>query len=259
MTRKSPFIAGNWKMHTDRDGARKLAADLGAQLGRVENAEVGLFPPFPFLTDVAEIAAAHGYSVGGQNLYAEPKGAFTGEVSGPMLTSAGCRYVILGHSERRHILGETDEVVAKKVRAALDAGLDPILCVGEKQEERESGRTDEVISGQTEAVIATLSADDFARLTLAYEPVWAIGTGLTATPDQAREAHATLRARLEARFGADAAKACRILYGGSVKPGNAAELMGQDEIQGALVGGASLEAESFAAIVRGALDGVGTA
>lgn len=240
-------------MNTDRDGANRLVAQLGTDLGTVEGVEVGLFPPFPFLVQVGELASRHGYSFGAQDLYFEAGGAFTGEVSGGMLASVGCQYVIVGHSERRHVLGETDDIVARKTRAAVTAGLGPIICVGETLEEREAGTADSVVVRQTAAAIDGLSAEEFATVTIAYEPVWAIGTGLTATPDQARDAHATIRALLIEKYGEEAARACRILYGGSVKPDNVSELMAQEEIQGALVGGASLKADSFAAIVRGAL------
>ncbi len=255
------FIAGNWKMHTDRDEAKSLATSLGEQLqsegsspaDRSSRVEVGLFPPYPFLCDVGEIAERFGFRLGAQDMYFEPVGAFTGEVSGAMLASTGCRYVILGHSERRHVLGETDEIVARKVRAALASGLAPVICVGETIEQREAGNTEDVLRTQIESAVDGLSENDFEKVTVAYEPVWAIGTGHTATPDQASDAHAFLRTRLADRFGADAASACRILYGGSVKPDNAKTLLAQDEIQGALVGGASLQAASFADIVRAAL------
>lgn len=251
------FIAGNWKMHTDRNEAKSLATALGEQLqgegDLAGNVEVGLFPPFPFLCDVGTIAERFRFSLGAQDMYFEPVGAFTGEVSGAMLVSAGCRYVILGHSERRHVLGETNDVVARKVRAALATGLAPVLCVGETIEQREAGQTESVLRSQLESAVDGLSAEEFSKVTVAYEPVWAIGTGLTASPDQARDAHAFLRTRLADRFGQDAASGCRILYGGSVKPDNAKTLLAQEEIQGALVGGASLQAASFADIVRAAL------
>jgi len=253
MDRESlPLIAGNWKMHTDREGAHRLAEGIAGEIGRPEGVEVALFPPFPFLADVGAVAEQSGYALGAQNLFHESEGAFTGEVSGAMLASIGCRYVIVGHSERRHLLGETDGDVARKITAALDAGLAPVVCVGETKEQREADETDAVVRGQIDAATDGLSGDRFARITVAYEPVWAIGTGLTATPDQAREVHASIRARLAERFGSETAARCRILYGGSVKPGNIRDLMAQEGIEGALVGGASLDAGSFAEIIRGA-------
>ncbi len=245
-----PFLAGNWKMHTDRDGARQLADAVAASVGGNVDADVAFFPPFPFLAEVAPIAERAGFILGAQDLHHEIEGAFTGEVSGPMLRSVGCTAVLVGHSERRHIFGETDEVVARKTRAALDAGLRPIVCVGETREEREAGATEATVLRQIRAALDPLEDTEIAQVTVAYEPVWAIGTGLTATPDQADEVHATLRRWLDERFGAERAGACRILYGGSVKPGNVAELMSRDGIQGTLVGGASLDADSFAELVR---------
>jgi len=255
-----PFLAGNWKMHTDREGARRLAETIAASIGGDSagagpsgdgsGVDIALFPPFPFLADVATVAERHGFVLGAQNLHAESEGAFTGEVSGPMLRSVGCTAVLVGHSERRHLFGETDDTVAAKTRAALGAGLRPIVCVGETREQREAGTTEATVLRQIRAALEPLPDADIDRVTVAYEPVWAIGTGLTATPDQAAEVHATLRRWLDERFGPEASAACRLLYGGSVKPDNVSELLSRDEIQGALVGGASLDAASFAELVR---------
>jgi len=247
-----PLIAGNWKMFTDRASASRLAAAIGEAVGRETRVEVGLFPPFPFLAAVREVTDRLGYALGGQDLYVEAEGAFTGEVSGMMLRSVGCRYVLVGHSERRHILGEDDDFTARKLRAALAANLRPILCVGETLDERDAGSTVDVVRRQIETALLELEPRAIDAITLAYEPVWAIGTGRTATPEQAVEVHAEIRALLGKRFGTEATAQCRILYGGSVKPDNIEELMAREEIQGALVGGASLQAESFASIVRGA-------
>ena len=248
------LVAGNWKMNTNLAEAVRLSSEVARAVdGDNDSVTVAICPPFISLEAAAEIIRDTPVRLGAQTMHAEESGAFTGEVSAPMLASVGCHYVILGHSERRHVLGETDEVVARKVRAALATGLAPVLCVGETIEQREAGHTESVLKTQIESGVDGLSAEEFSKVTIAYEPVWAIGTGLTATPDQARDAHAFLRTRLADRFGQDAAAGCRILYGGSVKPDNAKTLLAQDEIQGALVGGASLQAASFADIVRAAL------
>jgi triosephosphate isomerase len=204
------------------------------------------------LDAVKAVVAGTGVGLGAQNLYPEPKGAFTGEVSAAMLVDVGCRYVILGHSERRHILGETDADVNRKVRAALAAGLVPIVCVGERLAEREAEQTAAVIRRQFEGSLADVPPDDFARLVIAYEPVWAIGTGRTATPEQAEEVHGDLRKVIGARYNAEVAATVRIQYGGSVNAQNAAQLLAQPNVDGALVGGASLKADDFLAIVAAA-------
>ncbi len=245
---RTKLIAGNWKMNKDREGARALAADIVAGLGRDLDAEVGLFPPAPFLADVVDAvrgAAPRPVHVGAQNAHFEASGAFTGEVSVGMIRSTGARWVILGHSERRHVFGETDELVGKKVRAALDGELTPILCVGETIEEREADRTDEVVLRQLRAGLDGLSADHIGAVVIAYEPVWAIGTGKTATPQQGEEVHRTIRSEIEKLAGAPVAASVRILYGGSVKPENVKALLSEPDIDGALVGGASLDAGSF--------------
>jgi triosephosphate isomerase len=246
------FIAGNWKMNLDKAAAVDLAAAVAKAAQRVDGVDLAVCPPAVYLDAVAGAVAGSHVGLGAQNMYHEPKGAFTGELSAAMLLDVGCRYVILGHSERRHVLGESDESINKKVLAALEAGLTPIVCVGELLEEREAGQTGEVIRRQFDGSLAGLSGGQLASLVIAYEPVWAIGTGKTATPDQAEEVHLDLRKIMAERYNDEIAQAVRIQYGGSVKPGNAAELLGQPNIDGALVGGASLDVESFMGIVAGA-------
>ena len=207
-------------------------------------------PPFTNLAAAVKAAEGSRISIGAQNLYWAKEGAFTGEISAPMIEAAGCSHVIIGHSERRHYFGETDESVLKKTIAALEAGLTPIVCVGERLEEREANRTESVLIEQFEKGIRGLSGDQFARIVIAYEPVWAIGTGKTATPEIAADAHRVIRAQVGTAFGQEAAQQVRILYGGSVKPDNTKVLMGQQEIDGVLVGGASLDPASFASIVN---------
>ena len=214
------------------------------------HAEVVVCPPFVDLTAAVESAKGSNIEIGAQDVFWLKEGAYTGEVSAGMLTAAGCRWVIIGHSERRQYFGETDETVFKKTTAALEAGLKPIVCVGERLEQRESGSTEAVLAAQFADGVAKLDSDPFARIVIAYEPVWAIGTGKTATPEIAADAHRFLRGQVRARYGADSAAACRILYGGSVKPDNVKGLMAQPDLDGALVGGASLDAASFASIVN---------
>lgn len=254
---RSRVIAGNWKMHKTPSEAQAFARELLAQLGaapRPEGVEVVLCPPFPALTAVHAEIERSGLGawvrLGAQDLYWERQGAFTGEVSGPMLADAGCRYVIVGHSERRHLLGESDEWVARKLRAALESGLTPILCVGETLEERRQGLTETVVSRQLETALEGLAAGAVAGVVVAYEPVWAIGTGENATGEEAhRVIDGVIRSRVRARFGEEAAGRLRIQYGGSVNPANIGEFMAYPSIDGALVGGASLKVDSFTAIV----------
>lgn len=248
---RKPFVAGNWKMNLDRKQALELATQLknGSLPAHVETA---ICPPSVYLDAVAQVIQDSPIGLGAQNLYHESSGAFTGEISGGMLKDVGCQYVILGHSERRHILGETDEDVQRKVLAALGCGLIPIVCLGETLEQRESGRTLDVIKQQFEGSLGGLDADQMGQTVIAYEPVWAIGTGKVATPDQAEAVHADLRKLMESHYNKQVAEMVRIQYGGSVKPDNAAELLGQPNIDGALVGGASLDANSFLAIVGAA-------
>jgi len=246
---RRPLIAGNWKMHKTLAEARALVDGIRAGLGDAA-VDVLVAPPFTALGVVVEVARGSAVAVGAQNVHWERQGAFTGEVSPAMLREAGCSHVIIGHSERRQLFGETDDGVAKKAAAALAAGLVPIVCVGETLDERESDRTMEVVERQVERALRELSPDAVAGLVIAYEPVWAIGTGRAATPDQAQEVHAGIRGLVARSHGDPVAASVRIQYGGSVKPQNAAEIMTQPDIDGALVGGACLEAESFLEIVR---------
>ena len=246
------FVAGNWKMYTSRGEAIALVKGLAGLKGR-KGLEVAVCPPFVYLPTVVEAVRGTTLKVGAQNCYIEPKGAFTGEVAPQMLVDVGCEYVILGHSERRHVLGETDALIAKKVVAALAAGLKVILCVGELLAERESGSTQDVVRRQVEAGLFGLTAEQMKNVTVAYEPVWAIGTGKTATPEDANEVHSFIRKLAAGKFGSEVAGELTIQYGGSVKPENAFDLLSQSDIDGALVGGASLKADSFAGIVEGAV------
>jgi len=253
---RRPFVAGNWKMNLDRRGSVGLAADVTRLLGawdRRGEVEVAVCPPSCYLDAVARAVDPAVLGVGAQNMYHQPDGAYTGELSAAMLLDVGCKYVILGHSERRHILGETDEDVNRKVKAALAAGLVPIVCVGETLDQREAGKTLDVIRAQFAGSLDGLTADEMKGLVIAYEPVWAIGTGKTATPDQAEQVHLDLRKIMADCYNREVAETVRIQYGGSVKPDNAAELLAKPNIDGALVGGASLKADAFLAIVRGAV------
>ena len=245
---RKPLIAGNWKMNTNSETATALARSISDQSPGSGAVELLVCPPFCYLNTVAAILNGGSVLWGAQNMYHEANGAFTGEVSAAMLKDCGATHVILGHSERRHILGETDEAVNKKAHAAHKAGLVPIVCVGELLSEREAGQTAAVIRRQFEGSLAGLSAELMATTVIAYEPVWAIGTGKVATPQQAEEVHADLRKLIAERYNAETADQVRILYGGSVKPDNAAELLSQPNVDGALIGGASLKADDFLAI-----------
>ncbi|NND70653.1 MAG: triose-phosphate isomerase [Rhodothermales bacterium] len=247
------LIAGNWKMNTDRHAAAVLAAGVVEASGGVSEVDVVICPPAISLDAV--FGEIHGTSVkmGAQNVHSADSGAFTGEVSVEMLKSVGCRYVIVGHSERREYFCETDESVNAKVKQAVAHGLVPIVCVGEKLSERDSGRASDVVTRQVNAGLADVKISAADELVLAYEPVWAIGTGRTASPEQAQEIHALIRKLLVEHFG-DAGKDVRILYGGSMKPANAADLLQQTDVNGGLIGGASLVADQFDAIVRAAVD-----
>lgn len=247
---RTKFVAGNWKMYTTAKSARDLASALRAGLGAETRVEVAVCPPFPWLTVVAEALRGSPIALGAQNLYPEKEGAFTGEVNPQMLLDAGCKYAIVGHSERRHVLGEKDDLINRKVRFALAAGLSVIFCVGEKLEERDGNQTEAVLDNQLTWGLRNVPASQLGNLVVAYEPVWAIGTGRNATPEQAQQAHVFLRWRFGQLYDAGAAQALRIQYGGSVKPENARELLAQPDVDGALVGGASLKAESFLAIIR---------
>jgi triosephosphate isomerase len=245
------FIAGNWKMNLDRAGAVALATEIAGRAENFPGVDLAVCPPFVYLEAVRGALGNSSVGLGAQNMYHLASGAFTGEVSPTMLKDVGCRYVILGHSERRHVFNESNADVNKKVIAALAHGLVPIVCVGEQLAEREAGRTREVIREQFEGSLAGVTAEQMPGLVIAYEPVWAIGTGKVATPEQAEVVHAGLRKMLETRYNVDVAAAVRIQYGGSVKPDNAAELLAQPNIDGALVGGASLKAADFVGIVAG--------
>ncbi|MHB1844494.1 MAG: triose-phosphate isomerase [Deltaproteobacteria bacterium] len=247
---RKPVMAGNWKMFKTASEGTALARELRPKVSMIHDVEIVVCPPFCTIPSVIQALAGSNVAVGAQNLHWEAQGAFTGEVSGPMLADAGCRWVIVGHSERRQLFGETDESVQRKAKAALAHGLRPIVCVGETLAERESGRTLEVISRQVDGALLGLSATEVQSLVVAYEPVWAIGTGKTATSAQAEEVHAAIRSQVGKRHGQPVALGLRILYGGSVKPENVKELMAEPDVDGALVGGASLTAEAFSAIVR---------
>ena len=249
---RRPFIAGNWKMNLNRADSVKLAAALAEKVGANSAVEVAVCPPSVYLDAVSGALKGSAVGLGAQNAYHEPKGAFTGELSAAMLVDIGCKYVILGHSERRHILRESNQDVNRKVRAALAAGLTPIVCVGELLAERDAGQTRDIVQEQLSGSLAGLSDADVAKIVIAYEPVWAIGTGRTATPAQAEEVHADLRRMLATRYNPEVAVAVRIQYGGSVKADNAAELLAQPNVDGALVGGAALDAAGFLAIVGSA-------
>ena len=247
---RKPVIAGNWKMYKTRGETRAFFDAFKPLVANSHHCEIVVAPPFTALETAIAAARESAISIAAQNLHWEKEGAFTGEVSARMLVDAGCRGVIIGHSERRQYFGETDEWVNRKTRAALAAGLTPIVCVGETLAERESKQTQAILKRQFEGGMAALTRDDFSRILIAYEPVWAIGTGRTATPEIAAESHRYIRDLAAARFTPEWASAVRILYGGSVKPDNIKGLMAQVEIDGALVGGASLDAQSFASIVN---------
>jgi triosephosphate isomerase len=246
---RRPFIAGNWKMNLDRKGAVALAREVASQAKRFDYVELAVFPPSVYVDAVAQVLQGTPVGWGVQDVYHRSNGAFTGEISVAMLQDLGCRYAILGHSERRQFLGETDEEVNRKLLAVLAGGLTPIVCVGERLEQRESGQTLEVIRRQVEGSLAGLSAEQMGRVVIAYEPVWAIGTGKTASPEEAEEVHLALRNILEERYNKQIAESVRIQYGGSVKADNAAKLLAQPNIDGALVGGASLKGGEFLGIV----------
>ncbi len=250
---RRPIVAGNWKMNKTVAEAQALVRELRGMVSMVrDRVEVVVAPPFTAIAPVVKALEDSNVQVAGQNCHWEPSGAYTGELSAGMLKEAGCRYVILGHSERRQYFGETDETVNKRAGAVVKEGLIPILCVGETLGEREANRTLEVVGRQVKGALQGFSAAEVATFVLAYEPVWAIGTGKTATSDQAQEVHAFIRRTLAELYDAGTADKVRIQYGGSVKPDNAAELLGRPDIDGALVGGASLKAGDFAAIVKAA-------
>ena len=254
---RKKFVAGNWKMNLDMSSAGQLAAGLKEQLPQLKAGtqpslcDVAVFPAFVHLSAVAKNVKGSDIALGAQDVYFEPNGAYTGQVSVEMLKDLGCRYVIVGHSERRHVMKESDDLVNRKLLAAIKGGLEVILCIGELLEEREANQMETVIERHLRTGLAGVNPGQMAGVTIAYEPVWAIGTGKTATPQQAQEAHAFARGVLADMFDDSIAQATRIQYGGSVKPDNAATLMGQPDVDGALVGGASLKVDDFVAIVRG--------
>ncbi len=243
-------MAGNWKMYKTPAETHAFFETFKPLVAGADHCDIVICPPFPDLHAAIKEAQGSNVAIGAQNLYWGREGAVTGEVSGHMLQAIRCEYVIIAHSERRQYFGETEADVVRKTQAALEFGLRPIVCVGERLEERESGRTEDILAEQFDGGIAPLSPEDFAKIVIAYEPVWAIGTGKTATPQIAADAHLLIRKKVAARFGDEAAKAVRILYGGSVKPDNVTRLMTEEEIDGALVGGASLDPNSFAKIVK---------
>jgi triosephosphate isomerase len=246
---RTPFIAANWKMYKTVHEAVAFVKELRAMVKDVHDVEIVIAPPFTSLRSVAEAAHASNVGVAAQNLYWEREGAFTGEVSAPMIKEAGAEYVVIGHSERRRLFGETDQTVNRKLNAALAAQITPIVCIGETLEEREGEQTLAVLDRQIKDGLDGLSADQIGALVIAYEPVWAIGTGRNATPQQAGDAHAHIRGRLRQWFGGAAADQCHVIYGGSVKPDNIRELSSMRDVDGALVGGASLDVRSFFEIV----------
>jgi triosephosphate isomerase len=247
------LIAGNWKMNTTRSAGVALACELAAVAAQTEEGvEVLVCPPYPYLIPVGEKLSGSAVHLGAQDVYFEAPGAFTGEVAVEMLKDCGCRYVILGHSERRHVMDETDAVINRKVRAAISGSLTAVLCVGELLSERQSGQTEEVLDHQMEGGLSGVSEAEAASVVIAYEPVWAIGTGVTATPEQAESAHEHLRKWLARRYTPAFSEKTRILYGGSVKADNAETLLSQPNVDGALVGGASLKAASFVPIIEAA-------
>jgi triosephosphate isomerase (TIM) len=249
-SKRRRVIAGNWKMYKTLADTRAFFSAFAPLVANAKHCDIVIAPPFTAIPTAVEAAKNTSIAIAGQNLHWEKAGAFTGEISPNMLVEAGCRYVIIGHSERRQYFGETDESVAKKTKAALAAGLTPIVCVGETLAHREVGHTEQVCKIQFLGGPGALTSEEFSRILIAYEPVWAIGTGRTATPEIAAEVHRFLRRCAAERFSASQASALRILYGGSVKPDNIKGLMAQEELDGALVGGASLDAKSFAAIVN---------
>ncbi|TFG47450.1 MAG: triose-phosphate isomerase [Candidatus Brocadiia bacterium] len=252
---RKPFVAGNWKMNMNTLSSAKLAEGVRAGTNGVAGSkvDVALIPPFVYIPAAVNALRATDIAVGAQDVYFETEGAFTGEISPAMLKDIGCTYVLCGHSERRHVIGETDEMINKKVTAAINGGLLPILCVGELLQERQAEKTEEVVVRQIKKGMAGLSPEKASAVTIAYEPVWAIGTGLTAPPAQAQDVHKLIRNLIADMYGRELADDIRIQYGGSAKPSNAAELMAKEDVDGLLVGGASLKSDEFNAIIIAAL------
>lgn len=247
---RKPIIAGNWKMHKNMSEAKALAAGIVEKIKESKGIQIVLCPPFTALGAVAEAIKGSNVELGAQNCHYEDKGAFTGEIAVPFLIDAGCKYVIIGHSERRQYFNENDALINKKIKKALSSGLIPIFCIGETLGERQKEQTFDVLKRQVLHGLQEINLSDPLKLVVAYEPVWAIGTGMTASKEQAQEAHRYIRDLLAGLWGSETAEKVRIQYGGSVKPDNISELMAQDDIDGALVGGASLEIDSFARIIN---------
>lgn len=247
---RKPFIAGNWKMNTNGESANALAAGLAKEIGDIDTVDVAVCPPYVYLQSVAAQLSSSNIAMGAQNVYFEASGAYTGEISCDMLKDVSCTYAVIGHSERRHVIGETDELINQKVSVAIASGLLPILCVGELLEEREAEKTDDVVTNQVKKGLAGINAEKVLAVTIAYEPVWAIGTGLTATSDQAQQVHAMIRKLLAEMYDESVAAQIRIQYGGSAKPENTAELMACPDVDGLLVGGAGLKVDSFSAMIK---------
>jgi triosephosphate isomerase len=250
---RQPLAAGNWKMNLSLKSARRLVDELRNLSYTLTSVDILVAPPMLLVPAVAEWVSGSTVAVAAQNLYWEPKGAFTGEVSASMVREAGCSHVILGHSERRHVFGETDQMVRRKVDAALEADLIPILCVGEKLEQREAKETLEVVGSQIDAALEGVGAEDVLKVVIAYEPVWAIGTGRTATPADAQQVHAFIRGHVADKYSEEVAERVRILYGGSVSPSTIGGLIEERDIDGTLVGGASLNAETFVPIIKSSM------
>jgi len=251
---RSLLIAGNWKMYKDYKDAYAIASGLKEKLADILTIRIVLCPPFTSLQSVGQAIEGSSLLLGAQDVHWEKEGAFTGEISAQMLLALGCKYVIIGHSERRHLFHENNKIVNLKLKAVLREGPLPILCVGETLQERERGKTEEVVEDQLKGAFEDLTPEDIGKIVLAYEPVWAIGTGKTATPKQANDVHLFIRRKLEEKYGQEIAAKMNILYGGSVKPENARDLLKEQEIDGALVGGASLEVDSFEKIIRSGVD-----
>ncbi len=248
---RKPLVAGNWKLNGSLQFITELVTDIKSQLSAVEVAELAVCPPYSYLSHVQNLLNGAGIALGAQDCSDQEEGAYTGEVSAAMISEFGCKYIIVGHSERRQLYGESNEMVAKKFELVKKNGLTPILCVGETIQDREDGQTEVIIAKQVDAVIDLLGIESFADVVVAYEPVWAIGTGKTATPEQAQEVHAFIRDKLDA-LNKDIAAKLRILYGGSMKPDNAKQLLNQADIDGGLIGGAALKADDFIAIATAA-------
>ena len=253
ISNEKPFLAGNWKMHKTIPEAVEMVKALKEESPQLTDAELVVIPPYTMLSEVKKVIEGSTIQLGAQNIFWEEKGAFTGEVSPPMLKDAGCQYVTIGHSERRQYFGETNETVNKKIKAALAHELTPIMCIGESLEEREKGNTMDKVETQINSGLEGLGKDEIRRIVIAYEPIWAIGTGVTATPSQAEEVHSFIREKLTEKYGNEIASYAIILYGGSVKPANTYSILKENNINGALVGGASLEADSFIQITKEAI------